>query len=56
MDSWWNNIFDGPLSNMKRQPTALYTRKPKMPLLMSALAVFVLYTNVCRCSKKYVFF
>jgi len=29
--------------------TALYTE-------MAALAVFVLYTNVCRCSKKYVFF
>jgi len=28
--------------------TALYTRKPKMSLLMAALAVFVLYTNVCR--------
>jgi len=35
--------------------TALYTGKSKMSLLMAALAVFVLYTNLCRCSKKYVF-
>jgi len=32
------------------------TRKPRMSLLMAALAVFVLYTNLYRCSRKYVLF
>jgi len=41
---------------LKNSATALYTRNPKMSLLMAALAIFVLYTKVCRCSKQYVFF